>query len=133
MLTPIEEEEIVRFVEKMARIRYPMSFTLFRMKVVEITQERPPTPLAGCSLRMELGEMVPHAFTLRSSSDSHFVLHMNWGWDELDAYVPRTWHFYTISAGRCIESTSTLHLKCGMRLNTGGNDGALVLTKQNTP
>jgi hypothetical protein len=27
VLTPIEEEEIVRFVEKMARIRHPMSLT----------------------------------------------------------------------------------------------------------
>lgn len=47
VLTVIEEEEIVRFVETMASIRHPMSLTRLRIKVVEITQELP-TPWAGC-------------------------------------------------------------------------------------
>ena len=57
---------------------------------------------------------------------THFVLHMNWGWEELEAYVPRTWHLYTITSRRCIESTSTLHLKYGMRMNPARKWGAMT-------
>ena len=47
----------------MARIRCPMSLTLLRMKVVDITQEHPTHTIGGMLAQdgVTLGEMVPHS------------------------------------------------------------------------
>lgn len=59
---------------------------------------------------------------------------MNWGWEELEAYVLRTWQLYTITSRRCIDGfkypPSQIWNADESGAQAGRNDGALVLASR---